>query len=292
MSTSPSGEAPLVDLVLTTVDRTAELERFLESLAKQSFRSFRLIVVDQNADDRLLPILAKHEDAFPIVRFESSLGLSHGRNVGLRDVEGEIVGFPDDDCWYPPDLLDTVVAYLTGRPDLDGVGGRTTDAEGRPSLILWAKADRPVAIERANIWRTAVAVTMFLRRPVVSSVDGFDETLGAGAGTRWGSGEETDYFLRVLAAGFKLEYDARLGIYHDSPEPPFSRAGAARAYGYGLGNGRVLRRHGYPWWFVAYRVAQLTAGAAFFLVRGRFAHARFYWAMARGRAVGWFQSRA
>jgi len=32
-------------------------------------------------------------------------------------------------------------------------------------------------------------------------------------------------------------------------------------------------------------------GSGYFLVRGRFALARFYWAMARGRAVGWFKAK-
>ena len=44
-------------LVLGTVSRTTELERFLESLEIQSHRDFELIVVDQNDDDRLIPIL-------------------------------------------------------------------------------------------------------------------------------------------------------------------------------------------------------------------------------------------
>ena len=41
------------DLVVATVDRTAPLEDLLRSLAAQTHRSFRLVVVDQNADDRV-----------------------------------------------------------------------------------------------------------------------------------------------------------------------------------------------------------------------------------------------
>ena len=284
-------EAPLIDLVLPTVERTTELERFLESLARQSFRRFRLIVVDQNRDDRLLSMLTRYEETLPVVRLTSLPGASRARNAGLRSVQGDLVGFPDDDCWYPPDLLEKVVDVLNRRPELDGVGGRTVDDAGRPSFVLWAKADKPAAITHANVWRTAVAVTIFLRRNVVDSLDGFDETLGVGSGTAWGSGEETDYVLRALASGSRLEYDPSIVVYHESPDPPFSRSAAMRAYSYGMGNGRVLRKHGYTSWFLSYRVLQLVAGTAVFLGRARFGHARFYWAMARGRAVGWFRAR-
>jgi glycosyltransferase involved in cell wall biosynthesis len=283
-------DEPIIDLVLPTVERTAELDRFLESLAAQSFRRFRLIVVDQNKDDRLLPILARYEKVFPIVRLASTPGASRARNAGLQHVQGDLVGFPDDDCWYPPDLLEKVVDLLDSRPDLDGIGGRTVDAAGRPSLILWARADRAVAITHANVWRTVVAVTIFIRRKVVTSLGGWDETLGPGAGTGWESGDETDYVLRALASEFKLEYDPSIVVHHESPSPSFSRSAAARAYHYGMGNGRVLRQHGYGSWFVFYRVLQLVAGAILFLLRGRFGHARFYWAMARGRAVGWLEA--
>ena len=45
-------------LVLATLNRTVELERFILSLNRQE-ASVQLIVIDQNRDDRLLPVLAK-----------------------------------------------------------------------------------------------------------------------------------------------------------------------------------------------------------------------------------------
>ena len=153
--------------------------------------------------------------------------------------------------------------------------------------MLWQK--QPGLITRENVWRTAITVTIFLRRALVERVGFFDETLSLGSGTPWGSGDETDYVLRALASGFTLGYDPSIVVYHESPNPPFSRSAAKRAYGYGMGNSRVLRMHGYSRRFAAYRVLQLVAGSGYFLVRGRFGLARFYWAMARGRAVGLVQ---
>src|SRR5439155_22180496 len=93
--------------------------------------------------------------------------------------------------------------------------------------------------------------------------------------------------LRALAVGFSLQYEPSLRVEHESPRPPFARSAYTRAYSYGKGNERVLRDHGYPWWFVAYRVAQLVAGSGLVLFTGRFRMARFSGAMAAGRAAGW-----
>jgi GT2 family glycosyltransferase len=280
--------APAFDLVLATVGRTAELVRFLDSLNAQTVTNFRLIVVDQNEDDRVESVLSRYADGIRLIRVASKPGLSRARNVGLRHLEGDIVSFPDDDCWYPSDLLQRVGDDLSRHPELDGTTGRTVDEAVRSSFARWQ--NEPALVSRQNVWKTAVAVTMFLRRPVLETVGSFDEGLGAGSGTPWRSGEETDYVLRALAAGFTIGYDPAISVFHESPKPDFSGVAARRAYFGGMGQSRVLRKHRYPVWFAAYRVLQLVAGSAFFFARGKLALARFYWAMARGRAVGWFKA--
>lgn len=287
----PAGIAqPTFDIVVPTLGRVGELERLLASLATQTYRAFRLIVVDQNEDDRLVPILRRYEGDMPIVKLTSDLGASHGRNVGLAAREGDLVAFADDDCWYPPDLLARVEEELRTHADWDGVTGQVVDEEGRPAVARWSKhAGR---VTRANVWTSGVAVSIYLRGHVVDRVGPFDETLGVGAGTPWGSGEETDYLLRALEQGFELHFDPTLVSCHQQTRRDESAATIAAGFPYGMGMGRVLRKHGYPWWSAAYHAARAVGGSILALVRGRPGEARFHWAVARGRARGWFRSAA
>ena len=121
---------------------------------------------------------------------------------------------------------------------------------------------------------------------MTEDVGEFLEDLGPGTG--WASGEETDYLLRAVEAGFVLHYEPSLSVRHEWPEARFDRASDSRAYRYGLGSGRVLRTHGYPLWFVVYRVLQLVGGAAMFLLTARPAKARYFFLMGLGRTCGWF----
>jgi glycosyltransferase involved in cell wall biosynthesis len=88
--------AKLVSLVVATRDRTAELGRLLQSIAEQTHPHIEAIIVDQNRDNRLQPILG----LLPTSRLRylrAEPGLSHARNIGVANARGEVVGFPDDD---------------------------------------------------------------------------------------------------------------------------------------------------------------------------------------------------
>jgi len=272
-------------LVLATVGRVSELECFLQSLDAQTFRNFELIVVDQNPDDRLVPILERYEQRFAIVHLRSAPGLSRARNVGLQHVTGDVVAFPDDDCWYPPGLLERVVRFFREHPEIDGLTGRSLDENGRPSVGRWATASG--LVNKFNVWGKGVSITIFLKASVIKRTGGFDEDLGAGAGTSWGAGEETDYLLRALEKGFRIYYDANLMIYHPHPAERYDEPTLQRALKYGQGMGRVLRKHRYPFWFVCYQWLRPLGGALLSLSTGKLGKARYHWAVFRGRILGW-----
>jgi glycosyltransferase involved in cell wall biosynthesis len=284
-SESPELRPPSFDIVLATVGRRNEIARLLDSLAAQSHRNFRLIVVDQNPDERLVPLLEQYEDVVRCLRLTSDRGLSRARNVGLRAVTGDIVAFADDDCWYPVDLLARVGALLGTNPSWDGVTGSVIDESGRPSSARWSK--RAGALDRINVWTRGVSISVFLRRGAVERIGEFDETLGIGAGTDWGSGEETDYLLRALERGCSLYYEPTLNVFHPQTRSEFTDKSIAAGRLYGLGMGHVIRKHGYPWWFGVYHAARAAGGAALALLHGDAAEARFHLAVARGRASGW-----
>jgi len=124
---------PDFDLVVATVDRVAELERLLESLERQRHRAFRVLVVDQNHDGRLEPVLERPW-TYEVTKLRSpERGLSRARNAALGLLGAELVAFPDDDCVFPEDLLERVARRFRGQPELDALTGRAVDEHGNSS---------------------------------------------------------------------------------------------------------------------------------------------------------------
>ncbi|MCB1540967.1 MAG: glycosyltransferase family 2 protein [Rhodoblastus sp.] len=270
--------APRLSLLCCTVGRTEKLGRLLASLARQTFRDFELVVVDQNEPGALDPVLAPYLEQLDIRHVRSARGLSRARNVGLTHCRATIVAFPDDDCWYPDALAEHIVALFDADMDAGVITGRTVDAAGADSLGLFLDAD--AAITKSNIWLIGNSNSLFIRTEIARRIGGFDESLGVGASTPFKSGEETDFLLRALATGARGFYRRDLLVHHDQA-PVGGAGGVARAQDYARGFGRVLRLHAYGAPYLAMRVIRTSARAALALATGDMATARYkaLWAL-------------
>ena len=270
--------------MLATLGRVRELERFLTSLEAQAYERLRLLVVDQNPDDRLDEVVARHGE-LDLVHLRSGPGLSRARNRALAELARDLVAFPDDDCVYPPELLERVARRFAEEPSLDGLTGRAVDRDGRSEATWKRDAAR---LTDTNLWNRAISYTIFLQREVVARVGPFDEQLGLGSGNLWSSGEEIDYLVRAIRAGARIEYDPSLTVIHEQPLLSPSEL-QARGYRNGASLGYVLREHRHPKGEVARRLVRPIAGVLLSFVRLDFAQARFHVANLRGRIAGYLR---
>jgi GT2 family glycosyltransferase len=273
-------ELPSFDLVVATIGRVGELERLFDSLGKQTHSRFRVLLVDQNEDDRLSAVSGR--DDLEIIHLRSKHGLSRARNRALRELASDLVAFPDDDCFYQPDLLERVAARFVGDPTLDGLTGRAVSLDGTSSPS-W-KTDVALLTDD-NLWNRAISYTIFLRRKIVAAVGDFDEQLGLGSGTPWSSGEEIDYLVRAIRTGGRIAYDPELTVTHNerSLSPSELRD---RGYRDGASIGYMLRKHRYPRRVIARMMVRPAGGVVVALLRRDAAQTGFQRATLWGRLAG------
>ena len=271
-----------LSLVVASVDRTQELQNLLEGFAAQPFRNFEVVIVDQNLDDRLAPIVARFAPLFSVIHIRSNVrNCSHARNEGLAAVTGDIVGFPDDDCLFQPDTMQRVVKHFEDDPTLTLLAGNCVSPTGELINARWT----PVSCEinDKTVWTTIMGFSMWIRTGPAREVGGFDPAIGPG--TPWGSGEEPDYALRLLRKGYRGYYDVTLGILH--PDKRLTPHAIARAHLYGAGMGRVLRKHSIAASITLPYFIRPIGGMLLSLLRARMSHARYYWGTFRGRLFGY-----
>lgn len=277
-----------ISLVLATLGRTDELRNFLNLVQNQTFKDFDICVVDQNSDDRLLSILEEYRNTLDIQRLTFRTGLSRARNHGIRHVSGDIICFPDDDCWYQDvTLLERVAAFFEGNPTYNGLLGAVYDGEGK--LLYGKDYSRSVVVSWYSCWVLSNSSGIFLRRSALEEVCGFDERMGVGAGTPWSSAEDIEIIARLIHAGHRILYNPEISICH----PRGKDAGddvIRKVYNYARGDGFLLRQQGYPRWFVSYLFLRPAVGTILCILKGNRDMARLYKARLRARWIGYFES--
>jgi glycosyltransferase involved in cell wall biosynthesis len=215
------GGACGLSLIICTRNRSESLRRTLaslESVAVPPHVSWEVVVVDNNSRDRTRDVVEEFVRASGLnVRYvlEQSEGLSRARNAGMRAANGAILAFTDDDVIVGREWLRGVSgAFLEGDGNVAMVFGQTRRlAPGQAKVSVKEVGTRQEFTFPANPWYVGHGNNMSVRRVVAERVGEFDVRLGAG--TRVGSGEDTDYIYRVLRAGERLVYSPVPIVYHD-----------------------------------------------------------------------------
>ncbi len=134
----PSGQTPLVSVVIPHKDHGAYLPACLESLRRQEAR-LEIIVVDDGSGAESLAVLEGLERAEPSLRVirQANAGPGAARNRGVQEASGELVLFVDADDLVRPGLVVRLAEALRLLPRasaatcafrrFDGATGATVD---------------------------------------------------------------------------------------------------------------------------------------------------------------------
>lgn len=277
-------------MVVATLGRSHELEVLFNSLVEQNRNDFEVIVVDQNGDDRLAPAMMAFADRLEIVHLRTDQrGVCRARNLGAAHARGHWLMFPDDDCWYPGDLLSRVDMLRTAYP-ADFYCGRPTDMTGR--TIMGDFATEAKAIERSTIWTTLIEWMLVVKKSAFDGAGGFDIAIGPGSGTPWGAYEIQDLALKLIATDRRGWYDPTLTGHHPEDRgDQTAPAAIAKMRVYSTGLGYVMCKHGYRFADYLPRLLRPLAGVAIYTFTGKPGMARRSWNIAAGRWFGWRAAR-
>jgi glycosyltransferase involved in cell wall biosynthesis len=95
---------PLVSVIIPTYNRDWIVKEAIDSVLKQDFDDYELIVVDDGSDDNTPAILRAYGNKV-IILHQPNKGVSAARNRGIAAASGRLIAFLDsDDLWLPRKL--------------------------------------------------------------------------------------------------------------------------------------------------------------------------------------------
>lgn len=102
-----------VSVIIVTYNRLYALAELLESIARQTYRPYEIIVVNDGGEpvDSLKD--AYHDLPIRIIDLEENAGHVHARNAGAFQAEGDAIMLSDDDDYFTPEHIERMVHELT-----------------------------------------------------------------------------------------------------------------------------------------------------------------------------------
>ncbi len=110
----------LVTIILTTLNSEKFVARSIESCLNQTYPELELIVVDGGSQDRTLEIVQSYDDPRLCVihQPENSGKLPGAINLGMENAHGRYITWTQDDSWYEPNTIETLLTYLETYPEI------------------------------------------------------------------------------------------------------------------------------------------------------------------------------
>jgi GT2 family glycosyltransferase/glycosyltransferase involved in cell wall biosynthesis len=220
-------QRPKVSVVVPTYERHSHLSNLMLQLAKQSFRGFEVIVVDQS----LQPWQDRDKNfGFHLVYVHSDVkGAVTARNTGAAIATGEIIAFTDDDCVPNPDWLSAALRELA-EPGVIGVEGlvvsdRLNDPEWRP---VTNEGFEGIGFMTANL---------FIVSDVFRAIGGFDIAF-----ENPHFREDTDLGWRAQALG-RIKFSKDALVFHPPHPRSVDRESLATRSRFFINDARLLQKH-------------------------------------------------
>jgi glycosyltransferase involved in cell wall biosynthesis len=129
-------------IVIATFDRPAELRVTLDSIAAQTHKPDRVVIVDSSTDERSREVADAFTAVLPL-HYERAIRPSAAvqRNQGARTVETPLIAFIDDDVFIPPESLEKICAAFEADEKerrIGGIAARIVDMRHpAPKKLLW-----------------------------------------------------------------------------------------------------------------------------------------------------------
>jgi glycosyltransferase involved in cell wall biosynthesis len=190
---------PKVSILIATYNRADFLALAIESVRKQNYTNWELLILDDASEDATAQIIASYQKAdnrIHHLRQEKNVGIVKNRNSGLAAAVGKYIAILDsDDIWTAPDKLKQQVDFLDNHPHHVAIGTYITLIDqagkkiGQDTYELNDAGIREHLLVRNQFAHSSV----MLRATTVHDIGGYDEKLELA--------EDYDLYLRLGQKG-------------------------------------------------------------------------------------------
>jgi glycosyltransferase involved in cell wall biosynthesis len=186
----------LVDILIPVWNGAVFLPDAISSIQRQILQDWRLIIIDNNSNDRSLQIIQHYAytDKRIVSLSEPKQGIAHALNAGVACVTAPYIALLDQDDLMIEDRLERQVAFLKSNESIHAIGGGKIiiDANGQKLKTVFAKTPH-IELGAPPSVRYPMNPSAMLRTDMMRSVGGYRPNFGICF--------DTDLWLRIAERG-------------------------------------------------------------------------------------------
>ena len=214
-----------VFVILVNYNGSEDTIECVESLLSNDFKSFEIIIIDNNSEEQQKKILKdKLVDSVKIIYLDNNIGFAGGNNVGIKcalEQNADYILLLNNDTIVESDFLtillnsiinDNTIGICTPKINFYSDRNRIWSAGGKINNIRGSAFSKYENIKDDGDIKNryvdfASGCCLLIKKEVIEKVGVLDENYFLYL-------EDTDFCLRVVEAGFKILFVADSKIYH------------------------------------------------------------------------------
>jgi len=221
-------------VAIPTYNGASRLPKLLEKLRQQTDLdqiSWEIIVVDNNSSDNTAQVVQEYQGNWlvdvPLTYIlEPEQGAAFARLRAVKEAQGELIGFLDDDNLPNPDWIAQAYTFAKNHPQAGALSGQIHgEFEVEPPenfqriqafLAIREHGSTPHQFEPQNLRLPTAAALVVHRQAWQESVPKQPQLKGRLSGSMLG-GEDYEPLLYIYKAGWEIWYHPDLHTYHQIP---------------------------------------------------------------------------
>jgi len=125
-----------ISVILSVYNAEKYLEESIQSIIKQTFKDWELIIINDGSTDNSFNIINKYvSDKIKCINLKKNIGIARARHKGIEIAEGEYLAIHDADDISSLDRLETQYEYLTKNLDIFCLGSHAYKIDINTNII-------------------------------------------------------------------------------------------------------------------------------------------------------------
>lgn len=186
-------KTPQVSVIIPTFNRATLLARSVESVLKQTYQDFELIIVSDGSTDNTDNIVLGYNDIrIKYLKHKKPKGASAARNTGIKICKGQYIAFLDDDDEWTPNKLSLQIPFIklsNSKVGLIYSWSKYLSTESKIIQLHNPTIKGDVFVHMLDRQAIGSCPSIVIKREVVDVVGFFDESLPRG--------NDGDYWRRI-----------------------------------------------------------------------------------------------